>query len=201
LSLAAPYLDRYGYAGIFGALFLEAFGLPLPGEAMLIAGAIMASQGTLHVVPLMIAAWIAAVLGDNIGYAIGRFGGRQLVLRHGRHLGITGERLDRVERLFGRFGGAVVLAARFFVLLRQLNGLVAGTLGMEWWRFAAFNGTGAALWVAVWALGVYALGRDIGHILPWMHGIGLAAGLALLGLAVLLLVFLLYRRRAGSLSR
>jgi membrane protein DedA with SNARE-associated domain len=160
---------------------------------------VLASQGTLHIVPLMAVAWIAAVLGDNIGYAIGRFGGRQLVLRFGRHLGITGERLDRVESFFARYGGAVVLFARFFVVLRQLNGIVAGTLGMGWWRFAAFNGAGAALWVALWAVGVYALGRDVGHLLPWIHGMGLTAGAALLVLAMLLLAFLLYRRRLRSL--
>jgi membrane protein DedA with SNARE-associated domain len=167
---------------------------------MLIAGAVLASQGSLRIVPLMMTAWIAAVLGDNIGYAIGRFGGRQLILRHGRRLGITSERLDRVERIFARFGASVVLFARFFVLLRQLNGLVAGSLGMAWWRFALFNGAGGALWVTAWALGVYALGRDVGHVLPWVHGVGLVAGLALLGLLVLLLAFLLYRRRSGSLS-
>jgi membrane protein DedA with SNARE-associated domain len=160
---------------------------------------VLASQGALHIVPLMAVAWIAAVLGDNIGYAIGRFGGRQLVLRFGRHLGITDERLDRVESFFARYGGAVVLFARFFVVLRQLNGIVAGTLGMGWWRFAAFNGAGAALWVALWTLGVYALGRDFGHLLPWIHGMGLTAGTALLVLAMLLLAFLLYRRRLGSL--
>jgi membrane protein DedA with SNARE-associated domain len=180
-------------------LFLEAFGLPLPGETLLIAGALLASQGTLHIVPLMAAAWLAAVLGDNVGYAIGRFGGRQLVLRYGRHLGITDDRLNRVERFFARFGGAVVVFARFFVVLRQLNGIVAGTLGMGWWRFAACNGAGAALWVTLWALGVYILGRDFGRLLPWIHSIGLTAGGALLVLVVLLLAVLLYRRKAGSL--
>jgi membrane protein DedA with SNARE-associated domain len=180
LALVAPYLERYGYAAVVGALLLESFGLPLPGETMLIAGSALAAEGQLHLVPLLAYAWAAAVAGDNLGFAIGRFGGRRLILRYGARIGITESRLARVEAFFHRYGGGVVLLARFFALLRQLNGLVAGTVGMRWWRFLAYNATGAALWVGAWGLGVYYFGQSLGHVVARIHGLGYVIGLVVL---------------------
>jgi membrane protein DedA with SNARE-associated domain len=184
IGLAAPYLNRYGYAAVFGALLLESFGLPLPGEAMLIAGAALAAEGELHLLPLLVCAWLAAVLGDNIGFAIGHFGGRRLIVRHGARIGITEPRLARVEMFFQRYGGGVVLVARFFALLRQLNGIVAGSVGMSWWRFLAYNAVGAALWVGAWGFGAYRFGQSLGHAMGRIHGLGYVLGL----LALILLV-------------
>jgi len=193
LALVAPYLDRYGYAAVAGALLLESFGLPLPGETMLIAGAALAAEGELHLGPLLICAWLAAVLGDNVGFAIGRFGGRALVLRHGARIGITERRLARVEGFFHRFGGQVVLLARFFALVRQLNGIVAGTAGMGWWRFLAYNAAGAALWVSAWGFGVYYFGQSLGHVVARLHGAGYAIGLV--ALVAIVALFAHYGRR------
>jgi membrane protein DedA with SNARE-associated domain len=188
LVLAAPYIDRYGYTGVFGAILLESLGVPMPGEALLIAIAVLATKGTLHLVPLLAWAWVAAVLGDNIGYGIGRFGGRRLILRYGQPIGITETRLAKIEAFFHRWGGEVVLVARFFAGLRQLNGLVAGTAGMRWWRFLAYNSAGAALWVSAWGVGVYVFGQHIGQLMPWVHRVGYV--LLIAGAAVLLLVLL-----------
>lgn len=193
LALATPYLERYGYAAVVGALLLESFGLPLPGETMLIAGAALAAEGELHLAPLLACAWAAAVAGDNLGFAIGRFGGRRLILRYGPRIGITESRLARVEAFFHRYGGGVVLFARFVALLRQLNGLVAGTVGMRWWRFLAYNATGAALWVGAWGLGVYYFGQSLGHVVARVHGLGYAIGFA--GLLVVTAAIALYVRR------
>ena len=154
-----PYLDHYGYWALFGAILLENFGLPVPGETLLIASALLASQGKMHIVPLLVTACIAAITGDNIGYAIGRFGGRRLVFRYGRYVLITEERLQKAEGFFGRYGGAVVVMARFFAVLRQLNGIVAGTAKMSWWRFLLYNMLGAALWVTFWGTLFYELGE------------------------------------------
>jgi membrane protein DedA with SNARE-associated domain len=180
LALVAPYVDRYGYAAIAGALLLESFGLPLPGEAMLIAGAALAAEGELHLAPLLLSAFLAAVLGDNIGFAIGRFGGRRLVVRYGARIGITERRLASVESFFHRFGGEVVLLARFFAVVRQLNGIVAGTAGMRWWRFLAYNAAGAALWVSAWGFGVYYFGQSLAHLAARLHGNAYALGLVAL---------------------
>jgi membrane protein DedA with SNARE-associated domain len=202
LDALAPYLQQYGYAAVFGALLLESFGLPLPGETMLIAGALLAARGGMHLVPLLLSAWAAAVLGDNIGYAIGRFGGRRLITRYGRRVGVTAARLDRVEGFFRHYGGWIVIVARFFELLRQLNGVVAGSVGMSWWRFFSYNALGGALWVSAWGIGVYTIGERLGALAPWIRRLGyLAIGLAALGLIVAGVVVHGRRRASGSEGR
>jgi len=125
--MVKPYLEHYGYWALFGAIMLEDFGMPVPGETMLIASALLASHGEMRIVPLLLIACAGAVAGDNIGYAIGRFGGRRLVFHYGRFVFITEERLSKAEKFFRRFGGVVVVVARFVAGLRQLNGIVAGT--------------------------------------------------------------------------
>lgn len=154
-----PYLNHYGYWALFGALLVESFGMPVPGETLLIASALLASHGEMHIVPVLLIACAAAVTGDNIGYGIGRFGGRKLVLRYGHYVLISEQRLQKAERFFGRYGGAVVVIARFLAVLRQLNGIVAGTVKMSWHRFLAYNILGAALWVGFWGMLFYELGE------------------------------------------
>lgn len=199
LAVVGPYLQEYGYPAIFVGVLFESFGLPVPGESMLIVGAALASEGSMHLVPVLGAAWGAAVLGDNIAYAIGRFGGRRLVLRFGHRLGLTELRLAVVEGFFGRHGGKLVVVARFFELLRQLNGIVAGMAHMSWWRFLGYNALGAALWVGVWGYGVYEFGHDLPLLLPWVHRFGhvaLAIGLIVL-VAVAGYFYLGKQRRKG----
>jgi membrane protein DedA with SNARE-associated domain len=202
LDALATYLHQYGYAAVFGSVLLESFGVPLPGETMLIAGALLAARGGMHLAPLLLSAWAAAVLGDNIGYAIGRFGGRLLITRYGRPLGITEARVDRVEGFFRHYGGWIVIVARFFELLRQLNGIVAGSAGMSWWRFFAYNALGGALWVSAWGIGVFTVGERLGALAPWIHRVGyLAIGLAALALLVAAVVVRGRRRASGSEER
>ena len=132
LDIARPYLDQYGYWAVFGLVAVESFGIPAPGQSIIMAAALLASQGELHIVALLLSAWGAAVLGDNIGYGIGRYGGRRLILHHGRHVGLRAQHLEKVERFFAHYGGGIVVAARFFDVLRQLNGVVTGLSGMPW---------------------------------------------------------------------
>jgi membrane protein DedA with SNARE-associated domain len=130
----------------------------------------------------------AAVIGDNIGYAIGYFGGRRLMERFDRYLLITPQRLDTGERFFSRHGGKVVAIARFVEGLRQANGIIAGTTGMRWRRFLAFNVLGAALWVGVWAsLGELA-GAQIGAIYDQINRYQSYALAALGGLVIVLIL-------------
>jgi membrane protein DedA with SNARE-associated domain len=193
-------LEQYGYLAVIIAIFGEDFGLPLPGESMLIAGALAAAAGRLEIVPLLLLAWGAAVVGDNVGYAIGRYGGHALIHRYGRYVLITPDRLERVERFFARYGGAVVLVARFVAGLRQLNGLVAGALGMPWWEFVAFNAAGAALWVGAWGFGIYWFGD---HGLRMLHSARGAEPYLIAGLVVVFAgaaIWLWRRDRAGRAS-
>jgi len=139
---------------------------------MLVAGAILASQGSLTIVWLLPIAWLAAVIGDSIGFVIGATGGQKLLVRYGGRIGITLERLQKVEEFFARYGNIVIVFARFFVILRQFNGIVAGSLEMPWPRFFFYNAIGAALWVGCWGGLTYWLGRrffDYVHMFGWIR--------------------------------
>jgi membrane protein DedA with SNARE-associated domain len=197
LSLVQPYLDQYGYAAVFAGILLEDFGFPSPGEALLIAGTLLADQGRLHLGPLLGAAWLGAVLGDNVGYAIGRFGGRSLVLRFGTLFRMRPSHLDRVEGFFRRYGAEVVIGARFVQLLRQLNGIAAGLGRMPWWRFLAYNASGAALWVTAWGAGVYLLGRHLQQVWRLLKQTETVATVAL-AVALLILAAYAWQRRRRS---
>lgn len=169
-------------------MLLEDFGVPVPGETILILGAVYAGTGRLNVVLVGVIAVLAAILGDNIGFAIGHFGGRALVERYGRYILLTPERLDKAEGFFERQGGKVVVIARFVEGLRQANGIVAGTVGMHWLRFLIFNAIGATLWVAVWLTVGYASGSHIDTIytdaIRYDTYFGIAVGVAIVGFVV-----------------
>ncbi|MGH7639883.1 MAG: DedA family protein [Candidatus Dormibacteria bacterium] len=160
-----PVLSQYGYLAVGGLVLLEDFGVPAPGETVLIAAAIYAGTGRLDVVAVAAVAFVAAVVGDNIGYAIGHFGGRTLALRWGRYVLLTPGRLAHAEEFFRRHGGTVVVVARFIEVLRQANGIIAGISEMPWLsRFLPCNVLGAALWVALWTTVGYVAGHHINAI-------------------------------------
>ena len=157
----APLLDSSGYLAVGGLLLVEDFGVPAPGETILIAAAVYAGAGQLNIVLVVLIGFLTALAGDDVGFAIGHFGGRALVLRFGRYVFLTEERLDKAERFFTRHGGKVVTIARFVEGLRQANGIVAGLAKMPWRRFVAFNALGAALWVATWSAVGYFAGNNL----------------------------------------
>jgi membrane protein DedA with SNARE-associated domain len=159
-----PTLNHYGYLAVVGLVLIEDFGVPVPGETVLILAAVYAGTGRLNIVVVALLGFCGAVLGDNIGFAIGHFGGRRLVERYGRYVFITPERLDKATVFFERHGGKIIIVARFVEGLRQANGIVAGTTGMHWARFLLFNSIGAALWVAVWTSVGYFSGSHINTI-------------------------------------
>jgi len=190
-------VHEYGYAAVGLGLLFEHFGLPLPGETMLIGAAVLASQGELGIKLLLVTAWAGATVGNLAGYAIGRSGGHWLIMKYGGRVGVTHEKLAQVEALFARYGDALIVGARFIVLLRQLSGLVAGTLEMKWARFAIFNAIGAALWVLWWGLLSYWLGKRVFVYLS--HFAGAQWGLlALAALALVIATTRIYRRKRTS---
>ena len=170
---------------------VEDFGIPVPGETILIAGAVYAGAGRLNVVAVGVVAFLAAVIGDNIGFAIGHFGGRALALRWGKYVFLTEARLNKAEHFFDRHGAVVITFARFVEGLRQANGN-RGIAGMHWLRFLAFNALGAALWVGTWVSLGYLAGN---HITTIYHYITLYTYYVLIGLAVLLVGYIAWRLR------
>lgn len=198
-ALAGP-LDRFGYWAVLVLVMLEDFGIPVPGETVLIAASVYAGAGRLNVVLVGVIGFFAAVAGDNIGFAIGHYGGRALVLRWGRYVHLTQERLAKAEAFFNHHGAWIIVVARFIEVLRQVNGIIAGITGMHWLRFLAFNALGAALWVGTWVSLGYLAGSHINTI---YHYITLYGYYILIALAVLLAGYLawrLRRRRRVSIS-
>src|SRR2546423_1784953 len=148
--------------------------------------------GSINIVALGVVAFVAAVTGDNIGFAIGHFGGRALALRFGKYVFLTEERLDKAERFFDRRGSIVITFARFVEGLRQANGIIAGITGMHWLRFVIFNAIGAALWVGTWITIGYFAGNNITTV---YHYITLYSYYVLAGLVVLIVGYIVWRRR------
>ena len=155
LAWIEPAITAYGVLALATILYFESFGAPLPGESALIAASLLAARGDLAIGHVFLAAWIGAVLGDSTGYLIGHFGGRALLRRFGYLVKLTPERLAHLEAMALKRGLLLVLTARFIVVLRQLNGLIAGSAGMPWPRFLMANALGAALWAGVWSFGPY----------------------------------------------
>jgi membrane protein DedA with SNARE-associated domain len=198
LNALSGILQQYGLWAIGLLITLEDFGVPVPGETILIAGAIYAGAGRLNIVALGVVAFVAAVTGDNIGFAIGHFGGRALALRFGKYVFLTEERLDKAERFFDRRGSIVITFARFVEGLRQANGIIAGITGMHWLRFLVFNAIGAALWVGTWVTIGYFAGSNITTI---YHYITLYSYYVLAGLVVLIVGYIVWRRRRRQRRR
>lgn len=198
--LVHQYVHDYGYLAVFVGIFLEDFGMPVPGETLLVSAAAFAGQDALNIWMIAGFAWVAAVLGDNIGFLIGYSGGRGLLVRHGRRIGITAERLAKVDRFVKRYGAPVIIFARFVVIARQLNGIAAGSLGMPWWRFLIFNCIGAALWVGCWSTLAYWFGKKIFALTDaFRHATPLAIALAVVAaLVIAVYVWWHARHQAGD---
>ena len=201
MSGIAHYLEtlisQYGIAALFMSVALEALGAPLPGESAVILAATAAAQGKLDIYAVAAAAFLAAVLGDNIGYLLGRKLGRPVIIRYGARFGLTDAAFDRVEAVARKHGPYMVFVARFVIVLRQLNGIVAGTTGMPWPVFLLANAAGAALWVGVWATLAYKFGHST-DILPfiWHH---LSAVMAVaVPLLIAVLAILRFRHRGPA---
>ena len=181
IQALAPTIDHYGYFALAGLLFLEDFGILVPGETVLIASAFYAGIGQLNIFLVIIIGFIAAVLGDNVGFLIGDYGGRPLVERWGRYIHLSKERLDKAEDYFNRHGGKIVAAARFIEGLRQLNGIIAGISEMRWPKFITYNMIGAALWVSFWSLIGYFGGSHISVFLKAELYFSLSVALIVVG--------------------
>ncbi|HVZ07652.1 DedA family protein [Rhodopila sp.] len=177
LPVHLPDLVHHGgYAGVFLILMLESMGLPLPGESLMIAAALYAATtGQLDILVLVPVAAAGAILGDQIGFGIGRWIGFPALARWGRKIGLGQDRLDLGWYLFRRYGGPVVFLGRFVAILRTLAALLAGANRMKWHSFLLWNGLGGFCWAAAYGFGAYLLGDTARHL----HGpIGIGLGAA-----------------------
>jgi len=182
---------RYGYAVVLIGVLLENAGAPVPGETMLLAGAALSRYGSLTLSWVIAAAIVGATLGDNLGFFIGRRGGRVLVERYGAVLGMTADRLGEFDRFFERHGAKTVFFARFITGLRVLGALLAGTSRLSWSRFLLFNALGAIVWATTFGVVGYALGYSWHTLEQWIG----RSGMILLALVSVIGGLLILRAR------
>jgi membrane protein DedA with SNARE-associated domain len=166
---------RYGYAVVFVGVFLENTGVPVPGETALLAGAALAHAGRLSLLWVIVTAVGGATLGDNVGFWIGRRGGRTLAERYGARVGLTRRRLARFDRFFERHGAKTVFIARFVTGLRVVCAVLAGGSGMSWRTFLFYNATGAIAWATAVGVAGYLLGQSWSLLVEWIGRTSLAA--------------------------
>jgi membrane protein DedA with SNARE-associated domain len=189
VSVTQP-LQTYGYWAVFLAVGLESLGVPIPGETTLIAAALYAgSTHRLNFVTLAIVAAVAAIIGDNVGYLIGRFGGYRLLRRYGHYVRVDEAKLKVGRYLFDRHGGQVVFIGRFISVLRTYAALLAGINRMPWRRFLFYNAAGGILWAGVVTASAYLLGTAV-------HRVSTAitiAGAVLVVVVVVVLLFYMHR--------
>lgn len=175
----ASILSTYGYWAIFIVVALESSGLPLPGETMLVGAAIYARlSGALAIEAIVVAAAGGAIVGDNIGYWIGREFGYRFLERHGWRVGIGPEKLRLGQYLFYKWGGAIVFFGRFVALLRILAALLAGANHLPMGRFFLFNAAGGVVWAMVFGLGAYYLTAGFEKVHGSLAVLGVLAAVA-----------------------
>jgi membrane protein DedA with SNARE-associated domain len=159
-SLIDTLLGDFGLLAVFAFVGIESLGIPLPGETILVTAAVYAgATGNLSIELVLLCSTAGAIVGDNIGFMIGRTGGLRLVRRYGRYVRIDERRIKLGRYLFLRHGGGkVVFFGRLTAVLRTYAAFLAGTLHMDWARFLLFNATGGIIWSVVFGLGAYWLG-------------------------------------------
>ncbi len=168
LQLIEQYMLAYGYWAVFFGVMLENAGVPVPGETILLIAGYFASTGTFHLGLVMLIAATGAVIGDNIGFAIGHHYGRNVLLRVGRFFFLTPKRFAHMENYFERHGNKTILVARFITGLRVFAALLAGASKMPWRVFIVFNVAGAVLWsVVITTLG-YLFGQSLPLLVKWV---------------------------------
>ena len=184
------WLESYGYLVVFLLVLIESIGVPVPGETALIGAALYAgSTHNLEIWGVIAAAAAGAIIGDNIGFSIGRYGGARLLLRYGHKIGLHENRLKIGIWLFRRHGGKVVFWGRFVSVLRTWAAFLAGTNKMPWRRFLFFNAAGGIVWATLYGLLYYFFGSVLSKLSTTIN-----VTLAVLGLGGII-AFIVWSRR------
>lgn len=175
------FVEQYGLIVVFLLIAAESAGVPLPGETALVAAGIFASQGHYSIVSVIVVAALAAIIGDNVGYWLGRELGRNVLQRYAIVKRFSDRVLPRAERFFDKHGGKAVFFARFIAGLRVAGAWIAGFSKMTWWRFFAWNAIGGIAWATLVGLVAYYFGRAAADAISQygLLGAGIAAALAL----------------------
>lgn len=182
LDFLRNLLLEYGYWAVAGTLLLENAGIPVPGETILLLASFLAySEGALDLRWLILVGTIAATIGDNLGFALGHYGGRPVLDRYQQFFRIKPEIIQRGEKIFARYGPVTVFFSRFVFGMRIIAGPLAGALHMPWKKFLVYNFLGAVVWVTVISSAGYLFGQHwqrVAHDLK-LFDIGIVVAVAL----------------------
>jgi membrane protein DedA with SNARE-associated domain len=189
-------IATYGYWAVGVIVALESAGIPLPGETTLVISALFGTQHGLNIWGVIGAAAAGAIVGDNVGYWLGRELGYPLLMRYGRYVGLSDGRIKLGQYLFLRYGGSVVFFGRFIAVLRVLAAFLAGANRMPWRGFFVANAAGGVLWALIFGLGAYTFGAA----LKYVHG-PVAIGLLIVAVVVVVLAVLYVRTHEAQLQR
>jgi membrane protein DedA with SNARE-associated domain len=194
-DLLRSALVHYGYWAVAAALLLENGGVPLPGETVLLLASFLAySEHELQLHWVILVGTMATTLGGELGFAVGRHGGRPLIERYRDVFSIGAESVARGDWLFERYGAATVFLARFIFGMRVLASLLAGALHMSWRKFTLFNFLGAAVWVTVICGAGYLFGGHWHRLMYFVKRFDLALG----AVFVVIVAILWWRSRRGD---
>lgn len=189
--------DAIGYPAAGLGILIESAGVPFPGETMLLAVAAYAAAGNLDIRVVIAFGAVGAMMGANLGYGVGHFGGRPLLERLSRLFRFSTSHMSRSEQFFARHGGVAVLIGRFVIGLRSWASLMAGMSRMPIWAFELYSAIGGIAWaIVIGTVGFY-LGSNWGLVERLISYLGLG-GLAVV--AALIVTVLLLRRRAAHIS-
>lgn len=192
-------VEVFGYPLLFLAVMAESSGVPVPGETALITAAVLASGGKLQIELVIPIAAVGAIVGDNIGYLIGRKGGRWLLERPGRFHNQRLQALQNGEVFFKRHGPKAVFLGRFVLGLRVWASWLAGATHMHWRSFVLWNALGGIFWATAIGLLAYFLGHAAGNAIETFGIYGLIAVVVAAGGA--LIAHRRHRRRMASAAR
>jgi membrane protein DedA with SNARE-associated domain len=191
----------WGYWAVLVAVMIESMGVPFPGETALLAAAVYAGTGgTLDIVLVIVAASAGAILGDNVGYLLGRFGGYPLAWRFLRFFHVKPGALEAAQDYFARHGDKTVFIGRFIALLRVTVAFMAGVTWMPWRRFLIWNALGGIAWATLYGVLGYILGRNLPLLGEIVSVIGIG-GTILAVVAIGGVIFFWRRHRQTALPR
>jgi membrane protein DedA with SNARE-associated domain len=189
-------LTNFGYLAVFATIAIESLGIPAPGETMLVTAAIYAgATHNLEITGVILAAAAGAIIGDNIGYAIGRKGGYRLLLKHGPKVRIREAHIKVARYMFDRHGSKVVFFGRFVAILRTYAAFLAGVGQMEWRRFLVANAAGGIVWALIFGLAGYYGGKAFERLSTPIN-----ISLGIVGLTAIVVFTLFLRRRTERLA-
>jgi membrane protein DedA with SNARE-associated domain len=191
------FIDHWSYLAVFSIVAAESLGIPLPGETTLVTAALLAATPGQHLLiwGIILAGIAGAIIGDNIGYGIGWWGGYRLLVRYGRYIRLDQGRVKVARYIFMRHGPKVVFFGRFVSILRAYAAFLAGTSRMRWPLFLFYNAAGGIVWATAWGLAAYLAGQQLNKLSTRVDfGLGVAAVVAVAA------GILIIRRQAARLG-